>query len=110
MKNAVYIITEHWWPPSKSEEVGKIYLEVMQEFPDDRSITKPIIQSAVWPVSEGMHSITIGVVQPGKTKEAMDIASNRLLKLASAIEGLTYKIDFAYDLVEAMPFVGLKAP
>ena len=106
----VYIVTEHWWPPNKSEDVGKIYLEVMQKFPDDRTITKPIIQSAVWPVAEGMHSMTIGVVQPGKVKEAMDLASNRLLLLAAGIEGFRYKIDIAYDLVEAMPFVGLQAP
>ncbi|MFX1426691.1 MAG: hypothetical protein ACFFBE_09585 [Promethearchaeota archaeon] len=106
----VYIITEHWWPPGKSEKVGKIYLEVMQKFPDDRSIVKPIIQSAVWPVAEGMHSITVGTVQPGKVKEAMDLSSNRLLMLANSIEGFRYKMDIAYDLVEAMPFVGLQAP
>jgi len=82
----------------------------MQKFPDDRSIAKPIIQSAVWPVQEGMHSITVASVQPGKVKEAMDNVSNRLLMLATAIEGLRYKINIAYDLVEAMPFVGLKAP
>jgi len=39
----------------------------------------------------------------------MDLASNRLLMLA-AVEGFRYQINFAYDLVEAMPFVGLKAP
>lgn len=109
MENLVYMITEHWWPPGKSEEIGKIYLEVMQKFPDDRSIAKPIIQSAVWPVKKGMHSITVSSVQPGKVKEAMDLSSNRLLMLA-AVEGFQYQINVAYDLVEAMPFVGLKAP
>ena len=106
----VYIITEHWWPPNKSEEVGKIYLEVMQKFPDDRSIAKPVVQSAVWPVEGGMHSMTVSTVQPGKVKEAMDMSSNRLLMLGTAIEGFRYTMNIAYDLVEAMPFVGLKAP
>ncbi|MFX0083808.1 MAG: hypothetical protein ACFE94_18820 [Candidatus Hodarchaeota archaeon] len=106
----VYIITEHWWPPGKSEEVGKVYLEVMQKFPDDRSIAKPVVQSAVWPVQDGMHSITVSSVQPGKVREAMDLSSNRLLMLGNAIEGFRYTINVAYDLIEAMPFVGLKAP
>lgn len=109
MRNLVYIVTEHWWPPGKSEEVGKLYLEAMQKAPDDRSISKPVIQSAVWAVQAGMHSITVYSVQPGKVKEAMDIASNRLLILA-AIEGFRYQINIAYDLVEAMPLIGLKAP
>ena len=110
MINLVYIITEHWWPPGKSEEVGKIYLEAMQKFPDDRTIVKPVIQSAVWPVQEGMHSITVSSVKPGKVKEAMDISTNRLLMLAAAIGGFRYQINIAYDLIEAMPFVGLQAP
>jgi len=56
------MITEHWWPPANSEQVGKLYLDAMAKFPDDRSIAKPVIQSAVWPVPEGMHSITIASV------------------------------------------------
>jgi hypothetical protein len=110
VKNLVYIISEHWWPPGKSEEVGKLYLEAMQKFPDDKSIVKPVIQAAVWPVKKGMHSITVSSAQPGKVREAMDLSSNRLLLLANGIEGLRYSINVAYDLVEAMPFVGLKAP
>jgi hypothetical protein len=57
-----------------------------------------------------MHSITVSSVQPGKVKEAMDLSSNRLLLIANDIEGFRYSINVAYDLVEAMPFVGLQAP
>jgi len=103
------MVTEQWWPPSKSEEVGKIYLEAMQKFPDDRSISKPVVQAAVWAEQEGMHSLSVYSIQPGKVKEAMDVAYNRLLILA-AIEGFRYKVNIAYDLVEAMPLVGLQAP
>ena len=109
MRNLVYIVTEHWWPPGKSEEVGKLYLEAMQKFPDDLYIIKPIIRSAVWPVQEGMHSINVSSIQPGKVKEAMDIAYNRFLILA-AVEEFRYQINIAYDLAEAMPIIGLKAP
>lgn len=105
----VLIISEHWWPPGNSEKIGKIYMEARKKYPDDRTISKPVVRSAVWPVQEGMHSITISSVQPGKVKESMEIAHNRLLMM-SAIEGFRYQINIAYDLVEAMPLVGLKAP
>jgi hypothetical protein len=105
----MYIVSEHWWPPGKSEQIGKLYLEAMQKFPDDRSIAKPIIQSAVWTTTQGMHSITVSEVKPGKVREAMDIVSNRLLLIA-VVEGFQYQINVAYTLVEAMPFVGITSP
>jgi hypothetical protein len=110
VRKMVYIITEHWWPPGKSEDIGKSYLEAMQKFPDDRSIAKPIIQSAVWTTRFGMHSITVNEAKPNKVREAMDIASNRLLMIANVVEGFQYEIHVAYTLVEAMPFVSLTAP
>ena len=105
----VYIVSEHWWPPGKSEEVGKLYLEAFQKFPDDTSISKPVVQAAVWAVKNGMHSLTISAVEPGKVKESMDLAYNRLLMLA-AIDGFRYRINIAYNLIEAMPLIGLSAP
>jgi hypothetical protein len=105
----MYVVSEHWWPAGKSSEVGKIYLEAFQKYPDDPVVGKPVVQSAVWPVKEGMHSMSITEVEPGKIKESMDIASNRLLMLA-AIDGFKYKITVAYTVVEAMPFIGLSAP
>ena len=105
----VLIIAESWWPASKSEQVGKLYLEVMQKYPEDNTISKPIVRSAVWGVKDGMHSIAVYSIKPGKVKEAMDISYNRLLMLAS-IEGYQYELNIAYDLVEAMPLIGLKAP
>ncbi|MBA7652042.1 hypothetical protein ES703_59871 [subsurface metagenome] len=56
-----------------------------------------------------MHSINVSSIQPGKVKEAMDIAYNRFLILA-AVEEFRYQINIAYDLAEAMPIIGLKAP
>ena len=110
MKNLVYLVTEQWWPPGKSEEVGKTFIEAFQQFPEDRSISKPIVQSAVWPSDQLMHSISVYSIQPGKVKEAMDIAYNRLLLFAKEIDGWRYEINIAYDSVDAMSLIGLKAP
>ena len=105
----MYMVTENWFPAGKSAEVGKIYLESMKKFPDDRSIVKPIVPSALWAVKEGMHGLTIYSIKPGKVKEALDLETNRNLMISS-IEGYVYIIHIAYDLVEAMPFVGLTPP
>ncbi len=105
----MYLVTKNWWPAGKSAEVGKVYLEAMKKYPDDKSVEKPIIRAAMWTTEEGMHNITVSSIKPGKVKESMDIAYNRELMLSS-IEGWRYEIHIAYDLAEAMPLVGLAAP
>lgn len=110
MNNLVLIVTQHWWPHGQSEKVGKVYLDVMKKFPDDKSISKPVLRSAVWAVKDGMFSTTVSDIQPGKVKESMDIAMNRLLMMSESIEGFKYEIHIAYDLVEGMPLLGLTAP
>jgi len=104
------IVTQHWWPPGKSEEVGKGYLDVMKKFPDDKSITKPILRSAIWTEKEGICSVTVSEIQPGKVKESVDMAMKRLLMISKNVEGFRYVIHIANDLVEGMPIIGLKAP
>jgi len=66
----VLIVTQHWWPHGQSEKVGKVYLDVMKKFPDDRTISKPILRSAIWAVKDGMFSTTISAIQPGKVRYA----------------------------------------
>ena len=105
----VYIVTETWWPPNKSMEVGKTALEAMNKFPNDRSLGKTTIQSATWAEKDGFRAIAIYTVKPGKIKEAMDQHMNRLL-LLGAVEGYRFQVNVAYDMVESMPFVGLEAP
>lgn len=108
--NALLIVTQHWWPHGQSAKVGKVYLDVMKKFPDDKSISKPILRSAIWSLKDGMFSTTVGTIQPGKLKESMDLANKRLLMLAESVEGFKFEIHIAYDLVEGMPLVGLTAP
>ena len=102
------IVSESWFPANKSAEIGKIYLEVMKKYPDDRSISKVIARS-INTEKEGIHTLVISAVKPGKVKEAMDITTNRLLMLSS-IEGYQFQIYVAYELAEAMPLVRLQAP
>jgi hypothetical protein len=102
------MVTDNHWPANVSEKLGKAYLEAMKKFPDDKSIEKPIIRSAIWTDKDGMHSITVSSIKKGKVKESMDLATNRLLMMASMIEDFQFQIHVAYDLAEALPLVGLK--
>ena len=104
----VLMLTINKWPANKSAEIGKAYLEVMKKFPDDKSIEKPVLRGAIWTDNEGTRSISVSSIKKGKVKESMDLATNRLLTLASKIEGFQYQIHIAYDLAEALPLVGLK--
>jgi hypothetical protein len=106
----VLIVSESWWPAGKSAEVGKMYIEIMKKYPNDKSISKPLVLSSVHATKEGYHAIGISSIKPGKVKEALDIGTNRLLMISAAIEGYRYELYVAYDLVEAMPLVGLQAP
>jgi hypothetical protein len=105
----VYLVAETRYPANKAGEVGKKYLEVMKKYPQDKSISKPIIPSAIWVTHEGIHGLVVYSIMPGKVKEAMDMANNRLLML-STIEGVRYDVRIAYELAEALPLIGLSAP
>lgn len=104
-----YLISEHWWP-SDQEEIGNVWLEAMKEIPEDTSIAKPVVQTAVWPSKGNSHSISVYSIQPGKEKDALIIAERRMLFFASRIKGWEFDINIALDAVEAMSILGLKPP
>lgn len=106
----VLLVTQTWYPASQAEKAGKVYLEAMKKYPDDRALGKPILRSGIKMEKEGIHSIGIFSVKEGKFKEAMDLTVNRMLIFGKEIEGIRMSIDTYYDLTEAMPFVGLAAP
>jgi len=105
----VLLVTQTWYPPSQTEKAGKVYLEAMKKYPEDRALGKPILRSGIKLEKEGIHGIAVFSVKEGKFKEAMDLAVNRMFILGE-IEGMRMSIDTYYDLTEAMPFVGLSAP
>ena len=101
----MYIVSESWFPASKAREIAKMYLAVMQKYPDDPLIFKPIVQASIHAVKEGLHTIGISSVEPGKTKEAMDLVTKREL-MTSSIEGYRYHLYIAYNITEAMQLIG----
>ena len=105
----VYIHMVSTYPPHLAQEVGKVYIEAMGKFPDDRAIAKPVVMAAVYTVPEGIRATGISSVKPGKLREALDLYSGRMLVFAK-LEGFKYTIDIAYDAGEAMNLIGMTAP
>ena len=106
----VLIVTQTWYPISQAENAGKAYIEAMKKFPADRSLAKPILKSGVKIEKDGIHAIAVSSIKEGKVKEVMDIGTKRLIVMSKGIEGFKTSMDIYYDLVEAMPIVGLSAP
>lgn len=105
----VFLVSTNWFPANKAEEVGKKYLEARSKYPDDLSISKPILRVAVKTTKDGIKSISISEIQPGKVAEALAITNEHALMYAN-IEGYKYKIETWMSGIEAMPLIGLKMP
>jgi hypothetical protein len=102
----VYIIVVSTYPPHLAQETGKVYIEAMGKFPDDRAIAKPVVMAAVHTVPEGIRATSISNVKPGKLREALDLYSGRMLVFAR-LEGFKYTIDVDYDGGEDMNLIGM---
>ncbi len=105
----VLIMINSWFPPGKSAEIGKKYIEIMKKYPRDKSLYKVVLDVGVRATKDGMNSISMLEVKEGKFKESMEIVSKRQLML-SEIEGYSYETNVFMSGTEAMPLVGLAMP
>jgi hypothetical protein len=105
----VMVVSTSWFPASKSTEVGKKYLEVLKQFPPDKTISKLIVSVGVRTTTDGMKAFSISEVKEGKLKEFMNLAYKQIL-IYSEIEGYKTEMEFYMSGAEALPIVGLEMP
>ncbi len=105
----VMIVTTTWFPVGKSSEVGKIYLEVLKQFPPDKTIAKAIVRVGVRTTKDGMKSFSIFEIKEGKLKEFMDNYYKQIL-MFSEIEGYRSEMELYMSGAEALPLIGLDMP
>ena len=105
----VMVVSTSWFPTSKSSEVGKKYLEILKQFPPDKTISKLIVTVGVRTTPDGMKAFSISEIKEGKLKEFMDIAYKQIL-IYSEIEGYKTEMEFFMSGAEALPLVGLEMP
>ena len=103
-----YVIIKIWFPPQKSEEVAKVYMEELKKYPPDRSLGKSL-STAIRPTENGIVSIETFQVKEGKLEETLNHYQN-VQVMYHNIEGFKYEINVWRTAVEAMAMLGLKIP
>jgi len=104
-----YIIVTASYPLTKATEVAKKYLEVRKKFPPDRSLGKEVVQVAVNTNKKGIEVMSISEVKEGKLEDALKLAGDSMIPYFP-IEGFKYKIRVWSTIIEAMEYIGMKAP
>jgi hypothetical protein len=104
----VLVVVTSWFPPGKSAEAGKKYLEVMKKYPTE-SFEKPVLLIGARPTKDGMKTISITEARKGNLEKVLDMEMKRMLMFGS-VEGFKYEIETYLSGAEAMPMVGLGMP
>ncbi|MFX1453179.1 MAG: hypothetical protein ACFFCM_20265 [Promethearchaeota archaeon] len=103
-------MTTVWIPHSKAPKAGKLFLEAVKKFPDDKTLSKNLVNNAVVATKEGYKVVIADEIKDGKLKEYINLANKQLLFFAENIEGYKYQIEVMSSITEAMAVVGLEAP
>jgi hypothetical protein len=101
-----YMIARTWYPPSKSDEIGKKYLEVIEKYPPDESIAKTVVPAAIKSSQEGLESIMIDEVERHKVGDAYRRAIRMMIEFRN-IEGFRYEVKIWSTVEEALDVMGL---
>jgi hypothetical protein len=101
-----YIITRCWYPLHKAGEPGKKYLEVMEKYPRDESISKAVVPVAVTSTKDGLETLSVEEVESQKVGEAYDREARRMVEFRE-IEGFSYEVKVWSKVEEALEMIGL---
>jgi len=106
----VIVMTTVWLPHAKASKAGKVYLEALKKFPEDRSLSKNLLNNAVVATKEGYKIVIADEIKEGKLKEYIALSNKQLIFFAESIEGYKYQIEVMSSLVEAMAVLGVELP
>jgi len=104
-----YIIVEAWYPTDINQEAADKYMEVLKEFPFDRSLGKETVPVAATSGKKGIKILSIMEVKEGKLQEAITWAGRRMIPFQS-IKGFEYKTRVWSTVVESLEPLGMSFP
>ena len=96
----VYVVLKTFYPTHKTEEVGKIYMELLKKYPPDKSIAEYVVQGASRPTKKGPEGMTIFKLKEGQ----FDKFKKRIISVMAMfnnVEGFGYTIDLWATAEEA---------
>jgi hypothetical protein len=103
-----YVMTHCWYPNHIADEVVRKYLEVMQKYPPDESIAKPIIPAAVAATKEGLEVLSVDEAERQKIGDALERNVVFMTEFRN-ITGFNYEIKTWATVEEALARIGLGA-
>ena len=103
-------MTTVWLPHAKVSKAGKLFLEALKKFPNDRTLAKNLLNNVIVATKEGYKVVIADEIKDGKLKEYITLTNKQLLFFAENIEGYKYQIEVMSSITEAMAVVGLEVP
>ena len=101
-----YIVVRSWYPNNKADEVAKKYMEVIEKYPPDESLTKEVVPVAVNVNKDGIETISIDEVERQKVGDALNRAG-RILAEFRNISEYNYEIKTWAKVEEALETIGM---
>jgi len=102
----MYLVTTSLYPTDKAKEVAEVYLKCIVKYPDDNSVSIPIVPVAARGTFQGIKTMVIYEAKKGKLEEAMDIAVKRLAMFHD-IPGYRYSLKTFMTLEEGLKLLGM---
>ncbi|MHA1914856.1 MAG: hypothetical protein ACW986_11215 [Promethearchaeota archaeon] len=96
----VYIVVKSFYPTHKNEEVNAKYIEMLQKFPPDNSLTEQVVPLAARATKDGLEIMGVQLVKEGKFDEALRRIGAGMLMFHD-IEGYEYALTIWVTLAEA---------
>jgi len=105
-----YVFTTSIFPPHTTEQLAKIYVDLLKDIRSKlRATGKEIISNAIKATTQGIESIGVWDIKEGKLEEFLILQAQGMTNYHK-IEGFRYQIDVRFKATEALEMIGIKMP
>ena len=101
-----YLITRCWYPNHLADEVAKKYMENLEKYPHDDSVSKTIVPVAVSTTKKGIETISVDEVENQKLGDALKHEAVFMAEYRN-INGFRYETKTWATVAEAMKSIGM---